>query len=584
MAYFNDIKAGIRTTLKGLSLTFRHIRNATQRRTPQGIADATYFDQQNGLVTLQYPHEQLPIPDNGRYRLRNEIDDCIVCDKCAKICPVDCITIDAIKATEEVGRASDGSPIRLYAAKFDIDMAKCCYCGLCTVVCPTECLTMDKKFDYSEFELGKLTYEFATLTPEVADEKRSLYEQFLREKEEHKAAQAAAKAAAQPTIDSSDVASPAAKPRPAFRPTSKPAATTPPAEPANSEGSSIEHPLTDATPEEMQQIAQGGLETVKKPVFRPTKKPVVPTNVPVEARKDVLEQGSADVEKPVDDTPKPKAAPGGFRPTMKPPKPASSEPAGQPTDPDAPEVAKPKPAFRPTMKPPQLSTEEPAITSEPPLNSETSAPAATTRPAFRPTMKPKSALSAAESATESTADDAKEPQEAPVLEIPKPKPAFRPTMKPKTVSTSTPSPADESETNTDKKGNEIPVLAEVDPVVSGSPPSIEPKATQSATAVDSDKPEVRTDAVDSQTLAPPAVEVPTPKPVGGFRPTMKPKPVPVATEPAEPAMEPSTAEEAGESPETLIAEAPKPKPAFRPTMKPKVVPPNPPSDDELPSA
>ncbi|UFH54898.1 4Fe-4S dicluster domain-containing protein [Spirosoma sp. KNUC1025] len=257
MTYFKDIQTGIRTTLKGLRLTLRHLRNATRRRTPEGIASENYFDLQNGLVTLQYPHEQLPIPDNGRYRLRNEIDDCIVCDKCAKVCPVDCITIDAIKATEEVGRASDGSPIRLYAAKFDIDMAKCCYCGLCTVVCPTECLTMDKKFDYSEFELGELTYHFSNLSPEQADEKRSLYEQFLREKEEAKAAQLAAKAAQQ-AQSVEPVAKPAASPvRPVFKPTAKPVAKTPPAEPANSEGSSIEHPLTDATPQEMHRIAQG---------------------------------------------------------------------------------------------------------------------------------------------------------------------------------------------------------------------------------------------------------------------------------------------------------------------------------------
>jgi len=215
MTYFHDIHAGIRTTLKGLSLTWRHLRQATHRRTPEGIASDNYFDQQNGLVTLQYPHEQLPVPDNGRYRLRNEIDDCIVCDKCAKICPVDCITIDAIKATEEVGRASDGSPIRLYAATFDIDMAKCCYCGLCTVVCPTECLTMDKKFDYSEYELGKLTYSFAELTPAEADEKRTLYEQFVREKEAAKAA------AARVETRSPEEATPAVK-RPVFRPTAKP--------------------------------------------------------------------------------------------------------------------------------------------------------------------------------------------------------------------------------------------------------------------------------------------------------------------------------------------------------------------------
>ena len=339
MPYFQDIRSGIRTTLKGLSLTLRHLRNATHRRTPEGIADANYFDLQNGLVTLQYPHEQLPIPDNGRYRLRNEIDDCIVCDKCAKICPVDCITIDAIKATEEVGRASDGSPIRLYAATFDIDMAKCCYCGLCTVVCPTECLTMDKKFDYSEFELGKLTYQFANLTPDEANEKRALYEQFLREKEEQKAAQAAAKA----VINPAPATELPTKPRPVFRPTAKPA--TPSAEPTTSESSASEHPLTDATPDEMERIAQGGLEAKKRPVFRPTQKPV--PQPPVSSQEttpgsDELSPAQSPAEKPLPARP-------AFRPTMK-PKPVTDESAM--TEPTPPPAEPPKkPAFRPTMRP-----------------------------------------------------------------------------------------------------------------------------------------------------------------------------------------------------------------------------------------
>ena len=362
MSYFQDIQTGIRTTIKGLSLTLRHLRNATKRRTAEGVADANYFDLQNGLVTLQYPYEQLPIPDNGRYRLRNEIDDCIVCDKCAKICPVDCITIDAIKATEEVGRASDGSPIRLYAAKFDIDMAKCCYCGLCTVVCPTECLTMDKKFDYSEFELGKLTYEFSNLSQEQADEKRALYEQFVQEKEAAKAAQIAAKATQEPLPAVKGAPATAAPKRPVFRPTAKPA-TPPPAEPANSEGSAIEHPVTDATPAEMQQIAQGGLETTKHPTFEPAPDSVDKVaDVPVDLKPD---------EKPVVSE-KPIVSKPAFKPTMKPPAKVKT----------VDELAAPKPAgkpagFRPTMKPPAKVEEVPSV-------AETPKP----KPAFKPTMKP----------------------------------------------------------------------------------------------------------------------------------------------------------------------------------------------------
>ncbi|HAO48506.1 MAG TPA: 4Fe-4S ferredoxin, partial [Runella sp.] len=184
--YFEHINDGIRTTLGGLKLTFRHLWQARNRRSNHNVGTSGYFNEQEGMVTLQYPLEVMPIPDNGRYRLHNEMDDCIVCDKCAKVCPVDCIDIEPIKATGEVGKASDGSPIRLYAAKFDIDMAKCCYCGLCTTVCPTECLTMTKTFDYSEFDVRDMNYHYANLSPEEADEKKTLYEQFMREKEELK--------------------------------------------------------------------------------------------------------------------------------------------------------------------------------------------------------------------------------------------------------------------------------------------------------------------------------------------------------------------------------------------------------------
>ncbi|HLK96661.1 MAG TPA: 4Fe-4S dicluster domain-containing protein [Hymenobacter sp.] len=403
MSYFRDIQSGIRTTLKGLSLTLRHLRHATHRRTAEGIASDNYFDLQNGLVTLQYPHEQLPIPDNGRYRLRNEIEDCIVCDKCAKICPVDCISIDAIKATEEVGRASDGSPIRLYAAKFDIDMAKCCYCGLCTAVCPTECLTMDKKFDYSEFELGKLTYQFAELTPAEADEKRALYEQFVQEKEAAKAAQVTTKTT--PIPESSD---PAAPKRPAFRPTAKP---TPAPDPtANSTDGAIDHPLTDATPDEMQQIAQGGLEKAKRPVFRPSAKPTVtvsPTVPPAEEPpSETTDEATVQPAPEIQSVPTPKPAatkPASFRPTMKPPKPAQSEqepptPSVMP-EPDKPETIglKPKPAFRPTMRPsstgepatPISTAQEPPPADEPAKTSEQVGTPPKPKPAFRPTMRPK---------------------------------------------------------------------------------------------------------------------------------------------------------------------------------------------------
>jgi formate hydrogenlyase subunit 6/NADH:ubiquinone oxidoreductase subunit I len=186
MGYFSNINRGIRTTAKGLSLTIKHLWAARKVKKSHNIQDPQYFSQPNGHVTLQYPHQVLEIPENGRYQLDLEMDDCIVCDKCAKVCPVDCIEIEPVKSAGIIRNTSDGSPVRLYAAKFDIDMAKCCFCGLCTTVCPTECLTMNSEYDYSVDKVEMLNFAFATLSPAEAQEKKNLYEQYVAEKENQK--------------------------------------------------------------------------------------------------------------------------------------------------------------------------------------------------------------------------------------------------------------------------------------------------------------------------------------------------------------------------------------------------------------
>ncbi len=179
--YFQNITQSFGTLTTGVRLTFRHFTKSISRKRLRNTTpanDINYFRDEVGIVTLQYPKEKLPIPDVGRYQLDVEIDDCIVCDKCAKICPVNCIDIEAVKAGEQIGTTSDGTPMRLYAAKFDIDMAKCCFCGLCTTVCPTECITMTNKYDYSVFDVLQLNFPFSkmtdaevTLRKEEADER-----------------------------------------------------------------------------------------------------------------------------------------------------------------------------------------------------------------------------------------------------------------------------------------------------------------------------------------------------------------------------------------------------------------------------
>jgi NADH-quinone oxidoreductase subunit I len=173
---FKNAINGFATAWKGLTLTIRHLFASNAKRKIISVSDENYFKQLEGTNTIQYPAQKLPVPEVGRYQLEVEMDDCIVCDLCAKVCPVDCIDIEAIKATEAIGQTSDGTTKRLYAAKFDIDMAKCMYCGLCTIVCPTECIIMTNQYDKSVFELKDLTYEFSDMTTEEAAEKRVLIE------------------------------------------------------------------------------------------------------------------------------------------------------------------------------------------------------------------------------------------------------------------------------------------------------------------------------------------------------------------------------------------------------------------------
>jgi NADH-quinone oxidoreductase subunit I len=233
-SYWGAIGASARSLWTGLRITMRHMVNARKQVPHLSIADPAYFNQTEGIATIQFPHEMLPVPDTGLYRLHNEIDDCIVCDKCAVVCPVNCITIEPIRSPEEIGKTSDGTPKRIYAAKFDIDMGKCCFCGLCTTVCPTECLTMTKVYDFSVFDIREHNFEFGEMTGLEISEKQQQWDDYQAKKKAAAAPPAPIPAAATDLATTATDA-PAATPKPAgakpvFKPKIKP--PTPPSPPS----------------------------------------------------------------------------------------------------------------------------------------------------------------------------------------------------------------------------------------------------------------------------------------------------------------------------------------------------------------
>jgi NADH-quinone oxidoreductase subunit I len=79
---------------------------------------------------------------------------------------------------------------------------------------------MTSEYDFSVFDVKDHNFAFANLTPEQADEKRALYEQFVAEKEAAKEAAKVMPVASEEKAANSEEKP--ATPKPAFKPAFKP--------------------------------------------------------------------------------------------------------------------------------------------------------------------------------------------------------------------------------------------------------------------------------------------------------------------------------------------------------------------------
>lgn len=391
--YWRNIRTAVDTLKTGLKVTAKHMKDARTQRTAIVPEADNYFEKQNAIFTVQYPKEKLPVPDHGRYKLHNEIDDCIVCDKCAKVCPVDCIDIIPLRAVEEIGKTSDGTPRRIYAEKFNIDMAKCCFCGLCTTVCPTECLTMTDEYDFSAYDFEEHNVPFANMTPlEILQKKKEL-EEFNKQKE-------AAKALKREEVVPEEKAASGAKPKvgaakPAFKPRvpgAKPKVVGKPQIPAKKEGEepSGEESQSKPKPVFKPRVPGAKPKVVVKPKMSPGKpaeeesgqeskskpKPVVRPKVqPKKQESEESNETSGNAPRPVI---KPKV-PGAKPKVVVKPKVPTKKVAEEPKE----QEAKSKP--RPVMKPKVQQKKDEANQSE----SKMELPKKAARPVIKPKIKPK---------------------------------------------------------------------------------------------------------------------------------------------------------------------------------------------------
>ncbi len=151
--------------IRGLGVTLSHffqtyitdIKKGKKRyNTAEGIEERRQADT-DGIFTIQYPEERLPLPEefrvlpflvydegeNGEKNLR-----CTACGICAKVCPPQCIWIN--RATDPVTGKPSPHP-----SEFSIDMDICMNCGFCAEYCPFDAIKMDHDFELSSYNRGE---------------------------------------------------------------------------------------------------------------------------------------------------------------------------------------------------------------------------------------------------------------------------------------------------------------------------------------------------------------------------------------------------------------------------------------------
>jgi len=194
--------------LKGLGVTLKRFVNTylddikwlgKRYYTSEGIAHRSSKNA-NGIFTVQYPEEKLPVPEEFRYipfLVFDEGEDgtenirCTSCGICAKVCPPQCIWI--IRSNDP----KTGRPVP-DPAEFVIDVDICMNCGLCAEYCPFDAIKMDHDYEIASY--GRTIYDkeqlmkSASYYDEIRPINNSIEEAARKAKEEAKAAKAAARA------------------------------------------------------------------------------------------------------------------------------------------------------------------------------------------------------------------------------------------------------------------------------------------------------------------------------------------------------------------------------------------------------
>ncbi|MCL5430272.1 MAG: NADH-quinone oxidoreductase subunit I [Candidatus Marsarchaeota archaeon] len=96
--------------------------------------------------TVEFPENKETLDDTYRGMHKLDMNTCINCQACARICPNQ--TIKMVEADIPTAFHKDTNP-KLFP---EIDLERCLFCALCEEVCPTDCLILTKITEYEVYD------------------------------------------------------------------------------------------------------------------------------------------------------------------------------------------------------------------------------------------------------------------------------------------------------------------------------------------------------------------------------------------------------------------------------------------------
>ena len=123
-----DVASGFKSLLVGMRIT---AREATKP-----------------LITVQYPHETLPMPARFRGHIQLVLDPatgkpiCTACTICQRACPSGCIVLDGVKREGDKKKS---------VSKYELDFTMCSLCGSCVEACPSDAIAFSKDYNVVSF-------------------------------------------------------------------------------------------------------------------------------------------------------------------------------------------------------------------------------------------------------------------------------------------------------------------------------------------------------------------------------------------------------------------------------------------------